>query len=1271
MLAGRAPPHAVMMMIPEAYRNRGDIPEDLKGFYAFHSCLMEPWDGPASVAFTDGRVVGATLDRNGLRPGRWVITKDGHVVLGSEIGLLDVPAEEVERLGRLQPGKLFLVDLEHGCVIDDGEVKRRISTQQPYGEWYARNAVRFSTLPPAEQVTLSDQPLRRRQRAFGYSQEDLRVLLEPMAREGVEPIGSMGNDLSLAVLSDQAPPLFSYFKQLFAQVTNPPIDPIREEIVMTLSTSLGTERNLFDETPDHAHKLELDQPILLNRELETLRHISHDVFSSRTFDITWPVADGPEAMAVALERVCDQAHEAIAEGVNIVILSDRLLGPRRAAIPSLLAVSSVHHHLVREGTRLRAGIVLESGEPREVHHFATLIGYGASAINPYVMLETLDELVAQGRISRARTARLSRSPPSRLPRTRSRRSARASSRRSPRWASPRSSPTAAPRSSRPWARAQADRPPLHRHRLAHRWHRHGGVGDRGLGAPRARLSRPTRQLLPVGGVYAWRRDGEHHQWNPETIALVQHAVRSANGNVAAALRGDAAAHAEVRDSPAFQKYREYAAAVNEDAARKATLRGLLRIGPEGATPDGPTGGGAIPLSEVEPAKEIVRRFCTGAMSLGSISREAHETLAIAMNRLGGRSNTGEGGEDPARFQPDPNGDRRRSAIKQVASGRFGVTIHYLVNADELQIKMAQGAKPGEGGQLPGHKVDAYIGSIRHTTPGVGLISPPPHHDIYSIEDLKQLIYDLRCSNPEAQVSVKLVSEVGVGTVAAGVSKANADRVLIAGHDGGTGASPLSSIQAAGVPWEIGLAETQQTLLLNDLRSRIVVQTDGQLKTGRDVVIAAMLGADEMGFSTAPLIATGCIMMRACHLNTCPVGIATQDPELRARFKGRPEHVVNFFFFVAEEVREILASLGLRSLDEAIGRVDLLGAREAIEHWKARGVDLTHVSTHIDLPEGAARHRVESPPAVLEDALDWELVQRSGRQSGSEGRRARGARGRGGHRRRMATADGHAEHEQRGARRDRAADPQRQPLRRRHPLKPHRSRARRRGSAPRLDRGSLQGLGRSELRRLVRPRRDVRAGGRHQRLHRQGTLRRGGVGAPVPRHGRALRGAGERDRRQHGPLWSHRRARLLQGLGGRALRGAQLGCLGGRGGCRRSRLRVHDRRARGRARPHRAQLRGRDERRDRLRSRRGGRLPRSLQHGHGRIRRDLRRRRDRAAGDYRGARGPHRFARCARRARPLRGVDGREPFVKVMPHDYKRVLRELAEAEEGRSEEVPA
>ncbi|MHB1537261.1 MAG: glutamate synthase large subunit [Solirubrobacteraceae bacterium] len=976
MLAGRSLPHAVMMMIPEAYRGREDMSEELRGFYAYHSCLMEPWDGPAAVAFTDGRIVGATLDRNGLRPGRWMLTRDGHVVLGSEAGLLDVAPEDVVHYGRLQPGQLFLVDLERGRIVQDGEIKHEVATQKPYGKWFAASAVPFAELPPSEQVTISDQALHLRQRAFGYSQEDLRVLLAPMAIDAQEPVGSMGNDLSLAVLSDQAPALFSYFKQLFAQVTNPPIDPIREKIVMSLAMALGSEKNLFDETPQHAHQLILDQPILLNRELETLRHVSHRVFAARTIDITWVVMSpgdrGVAGMRAALQRICTEADEAIAEGVNVIVLSDRLLGPHRVPIPSLLAVAAVHHHLVRAGTRLSAGIIVESGEPREVHHFATLIGYGASAINPYLMLETLDALVFEDRIRDSGGAPL---PPTKAAAN----VVEAVGKGLLKTISKMGISTIQSYCGAQIFEAVGLAPEVIDEYFTGTASRIGGVGLETLArealrrheraypySPRRTRTSSRERLLPVGGLYAWRRDGEHHMWNPETIPLMQHAVRSVNGEAQAAIDGDATALESVRSSAGFAKYRQYADAVNEEAARAATLRGLLDF--ERREP--------IPLSDVEPAREIVRRFCTGAMSLGSISREAHETLAIAMNRLGGRSNTGEGGEDPSRFVPDGNGDDRRSAIKQVASGRFGVTIHYLVNADELQIKMAQGAKPGEGGQLPGEKVDGYIGSIRHTTPGVGLISPPPHHDIYSIEDLKQLIYDLRCANPRAQVSVKLVSEVGVGTVAAGVSKANADRVLISGHDGGTGASPLSSIQSAGVPWEIGLAETQQTLLHNDLRSRIVVQTDGQLKTGRDVVIAAMLGADEMGFSTAPLIAAGCIMMRACHLNTCPVGIATQDPELRGRFKGTAEHVVNFFFFVAEEVRELLASLGLRTLDEATGRVDLLRSRAAIEHWKAAGVDLTHILTHVELPDGAPRRRVESPPPVLADALDWQLVEQA-------------------------------------------------------------------------------------------------------------------------------------------------------------------------------------------------------------------------------------------------------------------------------------------------------
>jgi glutamate synthase domain-containing protein 2/glutamate synthase domain-containing protein 1/glutamate synthase domain-containing protein 3 len=942
MLAGRSLPHAAMMMIPEAYADRDDLPDHLKGFYAFHSCLMEPWDGPASVCFTDGTVVGATLDRNGLRPGRWAETKDGYVMLGSETGMLPVAPEDVVRLGRLAPGKLFLVDLEAGRIVDDHEVKEQVATRQPYGRWFEENVVRFDDLPPKEGLQLA-QPLRDLQLAFGYSQEDLRVLMAPMAKAGEEPIGSMGNDNALAVLSDQRPPLFSYFKQLFAQVTNPPIDPIRESIVMSLGTGVGAEGNLLAEGPEHARQLVMRQPILRNGELETLRSLEHPWFKTHTIDITWAVQDGPEGLHARLAEICDEAHDAVATGVNILILSDRGIGRRRAPIPSLLAVAAVHHHLVREGTRLQTGLVLESGEPREVHHFATLIGYGASAVNPYLALETVDELVADGRLpgvtSDEAEAHVVKALGKGLLKTISKMGI---------------STIQSYCGAQIFEAVGLEKPLIDRH-FCGTASRIGGVGLETLA--QEALDRHERgyglaageDLLPVGGVYAWRRDGEHHMWNPETIAALQHAVRDTNGT-------------------AQDKYDEYARLVNENAARKATLRGLLKLR---------TDREPIPLEDVEPAQEIVKRFATGAMSLGSISTEAHENLAIAMNRLGGRSNTGEGGEDPRRFTADENGDLRRSAIKQVASGRFGVTIHYLVNADQLQIKMAQGAKPGEGGQLPGHKVDKYIGSVRHTTPGVGLISPPPHHDIYSIEDLKQLIYDLRCANPRAQVSVKLVSEVGVGTVAAGVAKANADHVVIAGHDGGTGASPLSSIVSAGAPWEIGLAETQQTLLKNDLRSRIVVQTDGQLKTGRDVAIAAMLGADEMGFSTAPLIATGCIMMRACHLNTCPVGIATQDPELRKRFQGTPEHVVNFFFFVAEELRGIMASLGIAKVEELIGRVDLLEADEAIDHWKARGIDLTHLLTFPrDVDADRPRHRTQPPPPVLDDALDHVLLERA-------------------------------------------------------------------------------------------------------------------------------------------------------------------------------------------------------------------------------------------------------------------------------------------------------
>jgi glutamate synthase domain-containing protein 2/glutamate synthase domain-containing protein 1/glutamate synthase domain-containing protein 3 len=949
-LGGRSLPHALMMMIPEAYEGREEfVTEEVRGFYEFHSCLMEPWDGPAVIAATDGHVIGATLDRNGLRPGRWMETRDGHVVLASETGALPMPESEIVRKGRLQPGKLFLVDLDRHRIVDDADIKQEIATQQPYGEWFRECSVRFEDLPEKAPRSPRTEPLRTRQLAFGYSQEDLRVLLAPMAAEGAEPTGSMGNDLALAVLSDRSPSLFSYFKQLFAQVTNPAIDPIREKVVMSLSTGIGSELNLLDESPAHAHQLVMSQPILRNSELEKLRQVSHEIFRAETIDITWPIDDGPKGMARAVERICAEASYAIDRGANILILSDREVSKDRVPIPSLLAVSAVHNDLVRAGTRLRAGLVIESGEPREVHHMACLIGYGASAINPYLMFESLWELRGRRKLPEGMTAAEAE-----------REVVKAIGKGLLKVLSKMGISTIQSYCGAQIFEAVGLHPNLVDEHFTGTPSRIGGVGlgelarealDRhARGYPRAKAAPPPEDeaadgpILPVGGVYMWRRGGERHMWDPETVTRLQQVART-NGD-------------DPEDAQA--KYERFATLVNEENATKGMLRGLLELRGD-VEP--------IPIDDVEPAKEIVKRFSTGGMSLGALSPESHEGLAQAMNRLGGKSNTGEGGEDPRRFADD-----RRSSIKQVASGRFGVTIEYLVNSDELQIKVAQGAKPGEGGQLPGHKVDRYIASLRHSTPGVGLISPPPHHDIYSIEDLKQLIYDLRCANPRARVSVKLVSEIGVGTVAAGVAKANADHVVIAGHDGGTGASPKSSIQHAGVPWEIGLAETQQTLMRNDLRSRIIVQTDGQMRTGRDVIVAALLGADEYGFSTAPLIAQGCIMMRVCHLNTCPVGIATQDPELRARFRGKPEHVVNYLFLVAEEVRRILASLGLRRLEDAIGRADLLVPDGAVTHWKAKGIDLSELLVVPDVPPGTARRRTRGPDPVLGDHLDHELIE---------------------------------------------------------------------------------------------------------------------------------------------------------------------------------------------------------------------------------------------------------------------------------------------------------
>ncbi|HET9105490.1 MAG TPA: glutamate synthase large subunit [Solirubrobacteraceae bacterium] len=962
VLSGRSVPHAVMMMVPEAYRTRRDLDPDVKGFYDFHSCLMEPWDGPAAIAFTDGRLAGAVLDRNGLRPGRWIQDTEGYVVLASETGVMTVAPEHVQRKGRLAPGKLFLLDLEAGVIVDDEKAKLQVARRKPYGEWYERSVVHIDDLPDRDPRVPRVEPLRSKQLAFGYSQEDLRMIIAPMAAKGEEPVASMGNDAALAVMSDRQPALFAYFKQLFAQVTNPPIDPIRENVVMSLHTGVGAEVNLLTESPDQAHQLVMDQPILRNHELEKLRQVSHEIFHAATLDITWPIEDGTDGMSRRLQALCDEAERYVENGANIIILSDRNLGPERVAMPSLLAVSAVHHHLVRAGTRLRTGLVIESGEPRDIHAMATLIGYGASAINPYLMFESLDEMAERSLLPvdlerEEAEKRIVKAIGKGLLKTISKMGI---------------STIQSYCGAQIFEAVGLDHEIIDRH-FTGTASRIGGIGL-GVLATEAlerhfrAYPRTGRDLLPVGGFLQWRRDGELHAWNPDTIASLQHAVRAAAARSTAHADGnghgpDGAPLLDRRDPQ--RTYDEFARQANEVSTRRAALRGLMSLR-FAQTP--------VPIEEVEPATEIVKRFTTGAMSLGSLSREAHETLAVAMNRLGGRSNTGEGGEDPARFEADENGDLRRSAIKQVASGRFGVTIHYLVNADQIQIKMAQGAKPGEGGQLPGHKVDEYIAKIRNSTPGVGLISPPPHHDIYSIEDLKQLIYDLRCANPQASVSVKLVSEVGVGTVAAGVAKANADHVTISGHDGGTGASPQSSIHGAGVPWEIGLAETQQTLLLNDLRSRITVEVDGQMKTGRDVVVAALLGADAFGFSTAPLIAMGCIMMRVCHLNTCPVGVATQDPELRRRFTGTPDHVTGYLMFVAQETRELMARLGVRRFEDLIGRTDLLSTDEAIDHWKSRGVDLSMILASPDLPPNMPRHRTRPQVPVLDDALDWELVE---------------------------------------------------------------------------------------------------------------------------------------------------------------------------------------------------------------------------------------------------------------------------------------------------------
>ena len=937
---GRSLPHAVMMMIPEAWQKHEGMSQAKKDFYEYHACLMEPWDGPASIAFTDGTMIGAVLDRNGLRPSRYVVTKDGLVVMASEVGVLEIPDEDVVEKNRLQPGRMFLVDTQQGRIIGDEEIKNEMSGRQPYGQWLSDNIIREADLPVADpSEVVADHGAERLlnlQKAFGYTREDVRILMNPMAENGQEAIGSMGNDAPLAALSDKSQLLFNYFKQLFAQVTNPPIDPIREELVMSLKTTLGSEQNLFDESPLHCRQLELEQPVLTNEAIARIKALNQPGFASATLSTVYRVADGAPALESALDELCREASAAVAGGATLLILCDRAVDEDHAAMPSLLATAAVHHHLIREGTRTQCGLIVESGEPREVQHFALLSGYGAGAVNPYVALETLRQQIDEKLLTidpEEAVANYIKAVGKGLFKVMSKMGIS---------------------TLQSYRGAQIYEAVGLNHSVIDKYFTWTASQVEGVGldvlAEECAMRHATAfesitakdDELDPGGQYQWRRRGEHHAYNPDTVARLQHSVR--NGS--------------------YKQFKEYSQLVNDESKQRCTLRGLLEF----------KRGRPIPLDEVEPASEVVKRFKTGAMSLGSISREAHENLAIAMNRLGGKSNTGEGGEDPVRYTPDENGDSRRSAIKQVASGRFGVTSHYLVNSDELQIKMAQGAKPGEGGQLPGHKVDEYIAKIRYSTPGVGLISPPPHHDIYSIEDLSQLIHDLKNSNDQARVCVKLVSEVGVGTVAAGVSKGKADVVLISGYEGGTGASPLTSIKHAGLPWELGLAETQQVLVMNDLRGRIRVETDGQLKTGRDVAIATMLGAEEYGFASSALIASGCIMMRVCHLNTCPVGIATQDPKLRERFTGKPEHVVNYLTYIAEEVREIMAELGFRTIDEMVGRVDMLDAADAIEHWKAKGVDLTQILHKPEVPSDVAIYNVEPQDHGLEKALDNQIIE---------------------------------------------------------------------------------------------------------------------------------------------------------------------------------------------------------------------------------------------------------------------------------------------------------
>jgi glutamate synthase (NADPH/NADH) large chain len=948
-LSGRSLPHAVLMMIPEAWENHATMPDDKRAFYRYHSSLMEPWDGPASVAFTDGTVIGAVLDRNGLRPSRYWVTDDDLVIAASEVGVVNVSPERVVRKGRLQPGRMLLVDTSLGRIVDDEEIKHSLAAAAPYAKWLADGMVSLPDLPDREHVVHSRESVLRRQQVFGYTHEDMKVIIAPMAKSAAEPIGSMGTDTPLAVLSARPRILFDYFKQLFAQVTNPPLDAIREEVVTSVGSTLGPEANLLDATAENCRQLVLPFPIIDNDELAKIIHINDDGnmphLRSAVVNGLYRVADGEFGMREAIHNVRNQVSDLIDDGARIIVLSDRSSDSVYAPIPSLLLTSAVHHHLIRERQRTKVGLVIECGDAREVHHMALLIGYGAGAINPYLAFESIEDMITadDGRGMHGLGGMDAKKAV--------RNYIKAAGKGVLKVMSKMGVSTVASYTGAQIFEAIGLSTELVDEYFTGTVSRLDGIGLDVIAAEvaarhaAAHPSRPDQRAhrkLELGGEYQWRREGEHHLFNPETVYRLQHATRAGRYDL-------------------FKKYTE---SVDDQSRVLATLRGLFELKPA-AVP--------VPIDEVEPVSEIVKRFSTGAMSYGSISAEAHETLAVAMNRIGGKSNTGEGGEDSERYTPLPNGDSKRSAIKQVASGRFGVTSEYLVNADDLQIKMAQGAKPGEGGHLPAHKVYPWIAKTRHSTPGVGLISPPPHHDIYSIEDLKQLIHDLKNSNPEARVHVKLVAEVGVGTVAAGVSKAKADVVLISGHDGGTGASPLTSLKHAGAPWELGLAETQQTLLLNGLRDRIVVQTDGQMKTGRDVIIAALLGAEEFGFATAPLVVSGCIMMRVCHLDTCPVGIATQNPELRKRFSGQPEFVVNFFEYIAQEVREYLSLLGYRSVAEAVGHVERIDPRVAVDHWKASGLDISRLLAVADNPYGSTLHQSVAQDHGLADALDNRLI----------------------------------------------------------------------------------------------------------------------------------------------------------------------------------------------------------------------------------------------------------------------------------------------------------